>query len=146
MFTVILGVALVCQAPTPTRSPTAAPKASALARAPRVVPQTRAVPRSTRRTEADRLIARRKAHQHRAYVGRINREAREAQLEGRALQEAKAEFERTLPARLELSRQLLQRQTDLERNRLMQREVGAMERAAGLVYPGQSPIVGPYLP
>jgi hypothetical protein len=91
-----------------------------------------------------KLIAKRKAKKSAAYAGRLDREAREAEEEAAAIKEAKAEFERTLPARLENQRQLLQRQTDMERNMVLNRMAGAMERSAGYVYPGQSPTQGPF--
>ena len=62
-----------------------------------------------------------------------------------------AAYERMLPAiqaqeriALENQRQMLQRQTDIERNAVLNRLAGAAERSAGYVYPGQSPSVGSF--
>lgn len=134
----VLAVAMTGQAP-------AKPAASALAPATARPAVAKPSPgRGTAAEERARLIAKRRSRKAKAYAARVDREARADAAEARAVKEAKAEFERTLPARLELNRQMLQRQTDLERNVLLNRAVGAMERRAGYVYPGQSPMRGPF--
>lgn len=162
MFTgLFLAAALVGQAsppgvdpPRPARAtaaakPAASPaaKASAVgnakkARAGAAAPAAAASSSTT--AERARLIAKRRARKGAAYAARTAREAKEDADEAKAIKEAKAEFERTLPARLEAQRQMLKRQTDLERNMIMNRAVSAMEKAAGYSYPGQSPTVGAY--
>lgn len=144
MLTVIVMAAAVCQAPARADPPK--PAASALAK-PAAKAAAKPAARSATPTGAQeraRLIAKRKARKSAAYAARVNREAREAADEAKAIKEAKAEFERTLPARLELRRQNLQRQATIERNVLLNRAVGAMERSAGYSYPGQSPMRGPF--
>lgn len=139
MFAVIVLLTAVCQSPVPSPPK---PAASALAKP---AATTRAAPAAgTAASERAKLIARRNARKRAAYVARTSREAAEAAAEAKAVKEAKAEFERTLPARLELNRQMLDRQATIERNAIMNRAVSAMEKQAGYSYPGQSPTQGPY--
>lgn len=94
--------------------------------------------------EAAQLAARRRAKKSARYRARLDDEAREAAA-ARAQAEAEyREWKSLLPYALENQRQMLQRQTDRERNAVLDRMAGAMERRAGYVYPGQSPTVGPY--
>jgi hypothetical protein len=95
-------------------------------------------------SDRGRLIARRRAKKSAAYAGRLDREYREAVAAEKAAETAKREYKEMLPAMLENQRQMLQRQTDLERNQVLNRLAGAAERSAGYVYPGQSPTMGPY--
>ena len=140
----VLAVAMTGQAPPKPAAAPAKPPASALAPAAKPAAVRPSPGSGTAADERARLIAKRRARKAKAYAARVDREAKADAAEARAIKEAKAEFERTLPARLELNRQLLQRQTDVERNALMNRAVGAMERRAGYVYPGQSPMRGPF--
>ena len=130
--TMMLAMALTGQAPS--GSGPVATKAKAAAKA------------SPGRDEgaAKKLIAKRRGKKSAAYAARLDREEREAQEEAAALAAAKKEYKEMLPAMLENQRQMLQRQTDLERNQVLNRMAGAMERQSGYVYPGQSPRVGPY--
>ena len=93
---------------------------------------------------ASKLIAKRRARKSSAYAARLDREYREAVAAERAMELAKKEYKEMLPAMLENQRQMLQRQTDIERNQVLNRLAGAAERQAGYVYPGQSPTQGPY--
>ena len=129
----MLAMALTGQQPAPAGQVATKAKAAAKAKA------------SPGRDEgAAKLIAKRRGKKSAAYAARLDREAREAQEEAAALAEAKKEYKEMLPAMLENQRQMLQRQTDMERNQVLNRMAGAMERSAGYVYPGQSPRVGPY--
>jgi hypothetical protein len=93
---------------------------------------------------AEKLIARRRAKKAATAADRYrSARAYEAQLAAEE-EAARKEYKEMLPAMLENQRQMLQRQTDLERNQILNRLAGAAERSAGYVYPGQSPTMGPY--
>jgi hypothetical protein len=90
------------------------------------------------------LIAKRKAKKTAAYARTLDREAKEAIAAARAARDYEKMYKEMLPYMLEDQRQQLERMSAAERNAALQRMAGAMERAAGYVYPGQSPTQGPY--
>ena len=136
----VLAVALTGQAPPPAAQ--AAPRTPSVMK-PRVAPRPAARVAQTADEKA-RLIAKRKAKKGAAYVARVNREAAEAQAQALAAAKAQKEAKELLPYQIELNRQALNRQSDIERNAALNRAVSAMERSAGYIYPGQSPTRGPY--
>lgn len=69
-------------------------------------------PRPYRPPQADRIAAKKAALRRQ----NIQRERAEAMAAAQAAMEAQAEYERMLPYMLEQQRQMLQRQSDIERN------------------------------
>ena len=124
LASLVLAAALTAQLPRPAAPPADAPTSQAQQRR--------------------KLIAKRRARASARYVHRVNQEALEAQQQARAAAAARAEYQRTLPMRLELRRQNLAAQANAVRNAELHRYVSAVERSAGYAYPGQSPTQGIY--
>ena len=126
----------------------ATPELSAPPRGAR--PQVRTAT-AAQRDQRGELIAKRRAKKNAAIVSRRRREAISATIEAQAAQARAAQAERMLPYQLEAQRQMLQRQSELERNAAYHRMAGALERLSGYYTPANSgvrvlpPQVPPYL-
>jgi hypothetical protein len=136
----ILAVAMAGQAPERIGPVQPAPRPAKAEARPAARPIPRPHPAPVAADERAQLIARRKAKRAAAFA----REARAAQEQARAEEQAKKEAMEMMPYLLEARRQDFERQADIERNVLRNRAVGALERRAGYVYPGQSPTQGPF--
>ena len=82
------------------------------------------------RTEANKLIEKRKAKKSAAYARRLDGEAKQAVAEQKALEAARKEYKEMLPYMLEQQRQMLERQSAAERNAALDRMARAAESQA----------------
>ena len=134
---VVLLAGMTGQSPAPSAL---APKAKATAPAAKARPAPPPQPITRPMTPAQR----RRAQKNAAYARGAARDAADAQIARQQAIAAQRQYERMLPYMLEAQRLEYNRATQAERNVILGRMAGAMERSAGYVYPGQSPSVGPY--
>ena len=143
MTGLILAAALAAQAPTAkAEGATRPPKpvaASALVAAP-TRPAKASPAKDDDRADANRrMVAKRRAKKSARYAATLDREYREAVAAEKAAEQAKKEYKEMLPYMLENQRQMLQRQSDRERNAALNRLAGAAERSTGYATTGPPP-------